>query len=184
MKARYWCACSVARCRSPSKAAKGRCGGLGSGGERDDQRCLVAIARVISPREIRLQEIRMHRGQVSWDHGSCMTNTHENEESTAHEQSEYAQAEYTAASASGNPSTGEMQLADRGACAAWPVCRPSSRTSPKSSTASFDSKELSWSRLDAGNCRAGRGEHDRVGRTCRDGRLRGPRRTGSAPRQT
>ncbi len=57
----------------------------------------------------------MHRGQVSWDHGSCMTNTHENEESTAHEQSEYAQAEYTAASASGNPSTGEMQLADRGA---------------------------------------------------------------------
>lgn len=57
----------------------------------------------------------MHRAQVSWDHGSCMTNTHENEESTAHEQSEYAQAEYRAASASGNPSTGEMQLADRGA---------------------------------------------------------------------
>ncbi|MFD9681408.1 GTPase HflX [Rhodococcus sp. NPDC059969] len=44
-----------------------------------------------------------------------MTNTQENEESTAREQSEYAQAEYTAASASDNPSTGEMQLADRGA---------------------------------------------------------------------
>ena len=82
------------------------------------------------------------------------------------------------------PSTARQEdLAERRACAAWRGCPPSSRTSPRSSTASCGWRRSSWSASGARARRPTPRSPCASWPARRDRRLAGPRRAAPAPRQ-